>query len=125
GGSPPSPAPPSRSPRSASTWSATGSATSSTPSSGCRSPLTQAPGVAPVPGDIAIRPARPGEAAAVIDLWRRAEAIPSLTDTPEGLARLFRTPSAVLLVAVDGDSIVGSVIAGWDGWRGNLYRLAV
>jgi ribosomal protein S18 acetylase RimI-like enzyme len=23
------------------------------------------------------------------------------------------------------DRIVGSVVAGWDGWRGNIYRLAV
>jgi ribosomal protein S18 acetylase RimI-like enzyme len=30
-----------------------------------------------------------------------------------------------LLVAERGGEIVGSLIAGWDGWRGNLYRLAV
>ena len=30
-----------------------------------------------------------------------------------------------VLVAVDGDEIVGTVIAGWDGWRCHLYRLAV
>jgi ribosomal protein S18 acetylase RimI-like enzyme len=29
------------------------------------------------------------------------------------------------LVADDGGHIVGSVIAAWDGWRGELYRLAV
>ena len=25
----------------------------------------------------------------------------------------------------DAGLIVGAVIAGWDGWRGNIYRLAV
>ena len=28
-------------------------------------------------------------------------------------------------LAADGEHIVGSVIAGWDGWRCHLYRLAV
>jgi GNAT superfamily N-acetyltransferase len=32
---------------------------------------------------------------------------------------------AVLLVATAHGRIVGSVIGGWDGWRGNIYRLAV
>jgi len=29
------------------------------------------------------------------------------------------------LVATIDEEIVGSVIGGWDGWRGNIYRLAV
>jgi ribosomal protein S18 acetylase RimI-like enzyme len=29
-----------------------------------------------------------------------------------------------LVVTID-DQIIGSVIGGWDGWRGNIYRLAV
>jgi len=29
------------------------------------------------------------------------------------------------LVAERGGEIVGALIAGWDGWRGNMYRLAV
>jgi GNAT superfamily N-acetyltransferase len=33
--------------------------------------------------------------------------------------------SGALLVAVDGDAVVGAVIAAFDGWRGNFYRLAV
>ena len=31
----------------------------------------------------------------------------------------------MLLVAVEGDEIVGTLVVGWDGWRGNMYRLAV
>jgi len=30
-----------------------------------------------------------------------------------------------LLVAESAGRVVGAVIAGWDGWRGNIYRLAV
>ena len=29
------------------------------------------------------------------------------------------------MLALDGGRIVGSLMGGWDGWRGNLYRLAV
>ncbi|MCY1715639.1 GNAT family N-acetyltransferase [Microbacterium sp. SL62] len=39
-------------------------------------------------------------------------------------ALLRRDPDAVLVVRAEG-RIVGTVIAGWDGWRAHLYRLAV
>lgn len=39
-------------------------------------------------------------------------------------ALLSRDPGS-LIVAESGGSIVGTVIAGWDGWRAHLYRLAV
>jgi len=34
-------------------------------------------------------------------------------------------PAAVLLVAEADGRLVGTVIGGWDGWRGSIYRLAV
>ena len=37
---------------------------------------------------------------------------------------LERDPGS-LVVAESSGRIVGSVIAGWDGWRGSVYRLAV
>jgi ribosomal protein S18 acetylase RimI-like enzyme len=74
---------------------------------------------------ISIRPCVAGDVAAVLELWRGSEASPSPTDNPEAVARLMREPAAALLVAVDGERVVGTVIAGWDGWRGNIYRLAV
>ena len=59
-------------------------------------------------------------------MWRKAGVTPpSASDSIEGLTRLIREPAAVLLVATIGGRIVGSVIGGWDGWRGNIYRLAV
>lgn len=39
-------------------------------------------------------------------------------------ALLRRDLEAVLVIRAD-DRIVGTVIAGWDGWRAHLYRLAV
>ncbi|MCW2988554.1 MAG: family acetyltransferase [Solirubrobacterales bacterium] len=32
---------------------------------------------------------------------------------------------AALLIAERKNEIVGALIVGWDGWRGNMYRLAV
>src|SRR4029450_2067525 len=74
---------------------------------------------------IAIRACRLEECAAVLALWERAGAIPSPTDTLEELQRLVRTHGDGFLVAIQRNTVVGSVIAGWDGWRGNIYRLAV
>src|SRR5881628_1020141 len=77
-------------------------------------------------GAVAIRPCRAEECEAVLALWRRAGAIPSPTDTLEELLRLVRSEHGDgFLVAVQAGAIVGSVIGGWDGWRGNIYRLAV
>src|SRR5207248_10561956 len=39
--------------------------------------------------------------------------------------RLLEFDGGSLLLAVDDEEIVGTIVAGWDGWRGNLYRLAV
>jgi ribosomal protein S18 acetylase RimI-like enzyme len=62
----------------------------------------------------------------VLALWKAADATPSLTDTLDELQRLVREDHAIFLVATDASGrIVGSVIGGWDGWRGNIYRLAV
>ena len=38
---------------------------------------------------------------------------------------LISDSPAALLVAERGGEIIGALIAGWDGWRGNMYRLAV
>ena len=72
-----------------------------------------------------IRPARSGEAPQILALWQQAEATPSPTDTRDEVMKLLGEASAVLLVAEADGRLVGTVIGGWDGWRGNIYRLAV
>ena len=72
-----------------------------------------------------IRSAGGEDIAAVLDLWVAAGSVPSVSDSPEGLARLLATdPQALLVAELDG-VLVGSLIAAWDGWRGSFYRLAV
>src|SRR4030095_17153374 len=92
------------------------------PPMGCKSRMAQESAAT-----IVTRPARREECAAVLALWERAGAIPSPTDTLEELQRLVRSPAHGdgFLVAVQRDVVVGSVIGGWDGWGGNIYRLGV
>jgi ribosomal protein S18 acetylase RimI-like enzyme len=74
---------------------------------------------------VIIRPCRPDEGDALLDLWHHADASPSPTGTPEQIGEVIRDSAAAVLVAVDNDLLVGSIIGAWDGWRGNIYRLAV
>ena len=72
-----------------------------------------------------IRSARIGEVNILLDLWRDADAEPSVSDDVDSVSRLLaQHPDGVLVAEVDG-VVVGALIAVWDGWRGNLYRLAV
>ena len=61
----------------------------------------------------------------MLELWTRADAEPTHTDDAGSLQALMDHAGSALLVAEDGDVMVGSVIAGWDGWRGSVYRLVV
>ena len=75
--------------------------------------------------DAPIRLARLDEVDQILDLWREAEATPSATDNRDELRKLLLAPHAVVLVALAEGRISGTVIGAWDGWRGNIYRLAV
>jgi ribosomal protein S18 acetylase RimI-like enzyme len=71
-----------------------------------------------------IRPVRADEIPAVLELWH-AEAIAGATDDGRSIRKLCSVDPSALLVAEQDGQLVGTVIAAWDGWRGNLYRLAV
>jgi ribosomal protein S18 acetylase RimI-like enzyme len=75
--------------------------------------------------DLGIRSAVRADAERVLDFWKVAAEGTSISDDVEGVARLIdRDPEALLLAERDG-VLVGTVIAGFDGWRCHLYRLAV
>lgn len=61
----------------------------------------------------------------MLSLWRASGGPTSVSDTPEGIARLLTRDSDALLVAESGGVVVGSLIAAWDGWRGSFYKLLV
>ncbi|MEV8093228.1 GNAT family N-acetyltransferase [Kitasatospora sp. NPDC085879] len=75
--------------------------------------------------EIEIRPARPDEIPALLAFWARAAEGASITDDEDGVARLVERDPQALLVAEVGGVLAGTVIAGFDGWRCHLYRLAV
>ncbi len=72
-----------------------------------------------------IRTGRIADVDAVLRLWREAGSEPTHTDDAPSLAALVGHDGSRLLVAEERGEVVGSVIAGWDGWRGSVYRLAV
>ncbi len=75
---------------------------------------------------ITIRAATTEDIPAVLALWSEATVEPSATDDADGVATLLGVDPESLLVAVaDDGALVGTVVAGWDGWRGTMYRLAV
>lgn len=61
----------------------------------------------------------------VLRLWAAAGAEPTHTDDAASLTALVTHDPSALIVAEEDGSIVGSVIAAWDGWRGSVYRLVV
>lgn len=76
--------------------------------------------------ELVLRAAAARELAAVLTFWAAAaENASRPPDTPAALTALHRRDREALIVAAEGDRIVGTVIAGWDGWRCHLYRLAV
>jgi ribosomal protein S18 acetylase RimI-like enzyme len=76
--------------------------------------------------EITVRRCQQEDAPAVLDLWGQARSEHASTaDRPEDVERLITSSPAALLVAERDGEIIGALIAAWDGWRGNMYRLAV
>jgi ribosomal protein S18 acetylase RimI-like enzyme len=72
-----------------------------------------------------IRDCRPQDAAVLLDLWHLADTTPSVTDTIEAIRQAIGSSSTCVLVADKEAHVIGSVIGTFDGWRGNIYRVAV
>ncbi len=75
--------------------------------------------------EFSIRECSQDDVLAVLDLWQQAEATPSVTDTIEDIRRVLDCPSSLALIVESEGRIIGSVFGSFDGWRGNIYRLAV
>ena len=67
----------------------------------------------------------PADEPAVVELWRRCDLTRPQNDPHKDVARKLRVQPHLFLVATDGDTVVGSVMAGYEGHRGWINYLAV
>jgi ribosomal protein S18 acetylase RimI-like enzyme len=73
-----------------------------------------------------IRACRIEDVPLVLGLWEHARSEHATTpDRTEDLEQLVLQSPGALLLAESNRGVLGALIAAWDGWRGNLYRLAV
>jgi ribosomal protein S18 acetylase RimI-like enzyme len=89
--------------------------------------LRSAPGVFDsTTADLVLRIAAPDDVEQILDFWRlAAEDTDRPLDRREAVERVLDRDATALLLALHHRRIVGCVVAGWDGWRAHLYRLAV
>ena len=72
-----------------------------------------------------IRCANHSDAASLLTFWSGSAKGVSVSDDLDGVTGLLKHDADSVLIAEVGAEMVGTVIAGWDGWRAHLYRLAV
>jgi ribosomal protein S18 acetylase RimI-like enzyme len=61
----------------------------------------------------------------VLELWVAAGSTAGVTDTNDDLRVTIKSAASSVIMAVTGSTVAGSIIVTFDGWRGNIYRLAV
>ncbi len=71
-----------------------------------------------------ITPASPEDCETVVSLWEAADLTRPWNDPRADFALALASPSSAVLLARHGDSVVGSVMVGFDGHRGWVYYLA-
>jgi ribosomal protein S18 acetylase RimI-like enzyme len=72
-----------------------------------------------------VRPYAPSDRDSVIELWRDVFGYTEPRNRPEHVLDELAAGHAELFVAVDEAGVAGTLLAGFDGHRGWLYRAAV
>ncbi len=72
-----------------------------------------------------IRPCETSDVQGVVKLWRESDDLGGSTNDEEAVLRRLELSDGLFMVAESDVHIVGTVIGGWDGWRGSIYRLVV
>lgn len=70
------------------------------------------------------RPVQDAEVASVIALWKRCDLTRPWNDPDKDIAFARSGPASDLLVMVDDDTVIASVMVGHDGHRGIVYYVA-
>jgi len=75
---------------------------------------------------VQIRPYQDSDRQAVIALWRRVfPDAPAHNDPATDIDRKLAVQSELFFVALSGESLIGTAMAGFDGHRGWVYYVAV
>ncbi len=74
---------------------------------------------------VRFRPCRVKDVAEVIRFWNEFGAAHSLKDEPAAVRRRLKRDRRLFVLAWDDGRLVGTIMAGWDGWRASMARLAV
>ncbi|MFZ4155134.1 GNAT family N-acetyltransferase [Streptomyces pseudogriseolus] len=75
--------------------------------------------------ELRTRAAGSGDLDAVLAFWKTSAEGAGISDDRDGVERLVARDPEALILGERGGELVGTVIAGFDGWRCHLYRLAV
>ncbi len=70
------------------------------------------------------RPVGDGEVNSLIDLWKSCDLTKPWNDPEKDIAFARLGPASEVLVAVDGETVIASVMTGHDGHRGIVYYVA-
>jgi len=73
----------------------------------------------------AFRVATPDDAERIVRFWHESGASMSPNDSVDRVRLAIGYPGARLVVAEEGDALIGTLLGSFDGWRGNMYRLVV
>jgi ribosomal protein S18 acetylase RimI-like enzyme len=74
---------------------------------------------------VALASATPDQFRHLLSFWSLATEVRSSTDDLDGLTILWEHDPDALVLATDDGTIVGTLVASWDGWRGGFFRLAI
>ena len=86
---------------------------------------TQGSLLSEAPSRLHIRCAELSDAAGLLAFWSGSAKGVSVSDDLAGVTALLKHDAESVLIAEVDAEMVGTIIAGWDGWRAHLYRLAV
>jgi ribosomal protein S18 acetylase RimI-like enzyme len=75
--------------------------------------------------ELEIRPFRPGDDEALVELWKACELVRPTNDPAKDIERKKKVRSDLLLVGLSGGRVVASAMVGYDGHRGWINYLAV
>lgn len=75
--------------------------------------------------DFSISAMAPGERDTVIDLWTRCGLTRPWNDPLGDIELAIASENSTVLVARDGESVIGAAMVGHDGHRGAIYYLGV